>query len=528
MIQAPSRYARIIRVIVPLAALSGLVYLFLITFIPDHYEAASASISSSASSLRSSLTKGGEAVRSGYQEVANKKAALLNIDFLGKTEHDGDDGARAIQRTRAQKEFDIKGGTDDQKRTGYHHHHHHSSKQQIQQKQAGSGEAEDPNGAVDGQAKKVELNTNNIYNEPTAETDEPIYEVEKANGVLVVFTSEEQIQDARQTVRDMEDRFNRGRNYPWVILSALPLTERSKLLTAQLTKGTMTFGTVPRAHYRMPKSIDVGKSMAKDRDLIFAGVNINRTAISERHRWRYLAGFLARHELLDGYEFFWRVDPGLEIFCDIEDDPMLAMKKNGQKFAWSMSTTEHKDGVPSAWTFVDTFKKTHADVLPQHNSEFFLTKETGDEFTTCTFGVQNSIGRVDFFRSPEYLALFDAIENEGLIYYEKFTDAIVATLGISLLLPKSQILHLGGMGWATVSQEWSYCPHSSELNAKCHCNPNPAIKPAHLSCNSFWLGKTKSPRKHERLECDKEGKCVLYIDVTDEPVDQVGKGMDQR
>ncbi|KAG0023996.1 alpha 1,2-mannosyltransferase 2.4.1 [Podila clonocystis] len=360
-----------------------------------------------------------------------------------------------------------------------------------------------------------------------SETEEPVYEVEKANGVLVVFTSEDQIQDARQTVRDMEDRFNRGRNYPWVILSALPLTERSKHLTAQLTKGTMTFGTVPKAHYRLPKSIDVGKSMAKDLDLIFAGVNSNRTAISERHRWRYLSGFLARHELLNGYEFFWRVDPGLEIFCDIEDDPMLEMKKNGQKFAWSMSTTGHKDGVPSAWAFVDTFKKTHADVLPQHNSEFFLAKETGDEFTTCTFGVQNSIGHVDFFRSPEYLAFFDAIEHEGLIYYEKFTDAVVATLGVSLLLPKSQILHLDGMGWATASKEWSYCPHSAELNAKCHCNPNPAIKPAHLSCNSFWLGKTKSPQKHEKLECDEEGKCVLYIDVTNEPVDQVDGGTEQ-
>ncbi|KAG0038267.1 hypothetical protein BGZ82_000637 [Podila clonocystis] len=280
-----------------------------------------------------------------------------------------------------------------------------------------------------------------------SETDEPVYEVEKANGVLVIFTSEDQIQDARQTVRDMEDRFNRGRNYPWVILSALPLTERSKHLTAQLTKGTMTFGTVPKVHYRLPKSIDVGKSMAKDLDLIFAGVNSNRTAISERHRWRYLSGFLARHELLDG--------------------------------------------------------------------------------TTCTFGVQNSIGHVDFFRSPEYLAFFDAIEHEGLIYYEKFTDAIVATLGISLLLPKSQILHLGGMGWATASKEWSYCPHSSELNAKCHCNPNPAIKPAHLSCNSFWLGKTKSPQKHEKLECDEEGKCVLYIDVTNEPVDQADGGTEQ-
>ncbi|KAG0341775.1 alpha 1,2-mannosyltransferase 2.4.1 [Podila horticola] len=455
MIQAPNRYARIIRSIVPFAALSGLVYLFLVTFIPDHYEAASSSISSSASSLRSSLAKGGEVVRSGYREVSNKKAALLNIDFLGKSEHDKDDGASENQGARVQRGFEPKDGHPG---TGHHHHHHHhdSSKQKIQQPQVGSEEMEDPIDTADEQADKVALNTNNIY-DLVAGSDEPIYEVERANGALVVFTSEEQIQDARQTVRDMEDRFNRGRNYPWVILSALPLTERSKLLTAQLTKGTMTFGTVPKAHYRLPKSIDVGKSMAKDRDLIFAGVNMNRTAISERHRWRYLSGFLARHELLDGYEFFWRVDPGLEVFCDIEEDPMLEMKKNGQN-------------------------------------------------TTCTFGVQNSIGRVDFFRSPEYLAFFDAIEHEGLIYYEKFTDAIVTTLGVSLLLPKSQILHLGGMGWATVSNEWSYCPHAPELNARCHCNPNPAIKPAHLSCNSFWLGKTKTLPQVYRCVLDLSGK----------------------
>lgn len=334
MIQAPSRYARVTRVIIPFAALSGLVYLFLVTFIPDRYEAASSSISSSASSLRSSLAKGGDAVRSGYREVSNKKAALLNIDFLGTTEYDGDDGARDIQRVGAQKGSDPKDSMDGHKRTGHHHHHHHhqkSSKQQIGQRQARYG-SEELNDTADEQADRVSVNINNINNAPMAETDEPIYEVEKANGVLVVFTSEEQIQDARQTVRDMEDRFNRGRNYPWVILSALPLTERSKILMAQLTKGTMAFGTVPKAHYRLPRDIDVSKSMARDRDLIFAGVNTKKTEISVRHRWRYLSGFLARHELLDGYEFFWRVDPALEIFCDIEDDPMLEMKKNGQKF----------------------------------------------------------------------------------------------------------------------------------------------------------------------------------------------------
>lgn len=35
---------------------------------------------------------------------------------------------------------------------------------------------------------------------------------------------------------------------------------------------------------------------------------------------------MARHELLDPYEFFWRIDHGVEIHCDMDNDPMMVMK----------------------------------------------------------------------------------------------------------------------------------------------------------------------------------------------------------
>ncbi|KAF9430552.1 Anaphase-promoting complex subunit 2 [Podila epigama] len=421
MIQAPSRYARVIRIVVPVAALCGLAYLFLETFLPNQYEAASLSISASASSLRSSLSKGGESVMDGYREISRKKEALMKLDILGTTEQDGNDGARTEGH-----------------RPHLHYHHHHHHKQQQQQQQHEQKPFQDTNQNDDEDTKietsivkgESELDSTLGDTDSDQDDDEPIYEVEKANGAFVMFTSEDQIQSSRQTIREMEDRFNRGRNYPWIILSVLPLTERSKSLTAQLTKGNMTFATVPRQHHRLPKGIDVGTYMAQDRELIFKGVNNKRTAVAVRNDWRYLSGFLAQHPLLDPFEFFWRVDPGLEIYCDIQDDPMLEMKKNQQTFGFSLSTTENGLGVPSAWKFVKEFKKTHSHILPTENSDFFLTRESGDEYTTCTFGVQNSIARVDFFRSPQYLEFIDAVDEQGLFYYEKFTDAIVITLAL--------------------------------------------------------------------------------------------------
>jgi alpha 1,2-mannosyltransferase len=128
----------------------------------------------------------------------------------------------------------------------------------------------------------------------------------------------------------MEDRFNRDRNYPWVILSPFQLTNRSQNLMMPLSKGNMKFGAVPHEQWRFPKWIDAAK--VRNNDFSKMRLGLNQTSLIMRHRWRYMSGFLAEHELLNPYEYFWRVDPGLKIYCNIENDPMLALKSSGQKF----------------------------------------------------------------------------------------------------------------------------------------------------------------------------------------------------
>ncbi|KAF9145016.1 hypothetical protein BGX30_010675 [Mortierella sp. GBA39] len=403
--------------------------------------------------------------------------------------------------------------------------------------------------------------------------DEPVYKVVKANGVLVmVITSDEEVQEARETIRHIEDRFNRGRHYPWVILSPQPLSDRTQILLQHIPSASrltttnhgnseedveegeedggtaaaaaITFGLIPREQWKFPRWIEALK--VRNGDFSRLKLGLNATSVAVRQRRRYMSGFLAQHELLDGYEFFWRVDPGLIVFCDLDDDPMLAMKHAGQKFAWSVSAAVNEAGTPGAWSIIQKFKETYPDHIPQPNDESFITRESLAEFSACSYNVQNSIGSIEFFRSPEYTDYFNMIDKEGPIYYERWEDDTIITIGLSLLLPRSDIRFLKELGWGysnggassgtgigvvplkgaaataaamgasskeSATSQILYCPRNPEQNKVCHCDRNWKAPRSHLSCTSFWMGLTTSPRRLQRRVCTPDGSCKVFVNI---------------
>ncbi|KAG0316260.1 alpha 1,2-mannosyltransferase 2.4.1 [Dissophora globulifera] len=276
--------------------------------------------------------------------------------------------------------------------------------------------------------------------------DQSYNESEKANGVLVMIIYSHQLQSARETIRQIQDRFNRNHRYPWLILSPLPLSPRSQRHIQDLTKeSTMTFGTIPHEQWRLPTWIEAGR--VRNGDYAKMKYGMNKTSLAVRHKWRYASGFLAQHPLLDSYEIFWRIDPGVDIYCDLEEDPMLALAKSGKKFGWSLSSTANEAGIPDAWSIIQKFRTEFPQLIPEVNDETFLTKGSGDAFSGCTYGVQNSIARLDFLRSPAYLSYFTFIDQDGPIYYHKWDDATVITIGLSLLAPRTDQLFLTQLGW---------------------------------------------------------------------------------
>lgn len=45
---------------------------------------------------------------------------------------------------------------------------------------------------------------------------------------------------------------------------------------------------------------------------------------------RFQSGFFFRHPLTMDLEYYWRVEPGIKLYCDIDYDPFLFMQMNNK------------------------------------------------------------------------------------------------------------------------------------------------------------------------------------------------------
>ncbi|KAF9981617.1 alpha 1,2-mannosyltransferase 2.4.1, partial [Modicella reniformis] len=330
MIQAPSRYTRVVRAIAMLAAFCGLGYFFLVTIVPDHFGPNKEDALETASV--NSLPRIPDPVRSlkpvlmeGLQSEEDEERSGHEYERTGSSQKGNQGGISTLSIDCSlwmQEQIQVGGSTGNQ------HHHHHQQEQKHEGLTASEYEGDHEEAMLFHEGHNSH-DLSHIIN-PAAREQATCHQIGRANGVLVMLVHEDHLQEARETIRQVEDRFNRDRDYSWVVLSPIPLTNRSQTLVRHLSKRIIAFGTIPHDQWRLPTWVQAAKVRSADYAKMRLGMN--ETSLMTRHRWRYMSGFLARHELLDPYEFFWRVDPGVEIFCDIHDDPMVIMKSSGQNF----------------------------------------------------------------------------------------------------------------------------------------------------------------------------------------------------
>ena len=91
--------------------------------------------------------------------------------------------------------------------------------------------------------------------------DDEVWEHLPVKGVLYMFLCNDDLQQARSTIRSIEDRFNRNVGYPWVILSNQYLSPSfKKYLTKVVTKGRIFFGRVDRETWNYPNWISTSQA----------------------------------------------------------------------------------------------------------------------------------------------------------------------------------------------------------------------------------------------------------------------------
>ena len=205
----------------------------------------------------------------------------------------------------------------------------------------------------------------------------------RENATFVVLSRNSDVYGLARSIRSVEDRFNRRHGYDWIFLNDVPFNEEFINVTSSLVSGKAKYGLIPQEHWSYPAWIDQDKA-----------AEIRRQAAKEykygdsesyRHMCRYFSGFFFQHKLLQSYDYYWRVEPDIELWCDINFDPFRIMRTNKKKISFVITLVEIPGTITTLWQTVKEFFKSHPQYLSKVSSKDFLSSDGGKTYSGCHF-----------------------------------------------------------------------------------------------------------------------------------------------
>ncbi|KAI2613801.1 glycosyltransferase family 15 protein [Hypoxylon fragiforme] len=292
----------------------------------------------------------------------------------------------------------------------------------------------------------------------------------RMNATFVSLARNSDVWEIARSIRQVEDRFNRRFNYDWVFLNDKPFDATFKKVTSSLVSGTTHYGEIPHEHWSFPDHIDQDKARKVREDMAQRKI-IYGDSVSYRHMCRFESGFFFRQPLMQNYEWYWRVEPSIELFCDIHYDPFRFMAENKKKYSFVLSLYEYGETIPTLWDSVKKFIKNYPEHVVEGNSMGFLSDDGGDSYNNCHFWSNFEVGNLNWLRSKPYVDFFESLDNDGGFFYERWGDAPVHSIAAGLLLKKEEIHFFNDIAYYHVP--FTHCPtgEKTRLDLRCHCNP---------------------------------------------------------
>ncbi|KAJ1986428.1 hypothetical protein H4R33_003363 [Dimargaris cristalligena] len=334
-------------------------------------------------------------------------------------------------------------------------------------------------GGGDSEAPEYDWSSFTPYNPPP-------YTARRAKACFVILVRNDDLHSMRATLRQLEDRFNHKYNYPYVFLNNEEFTDHFKELTTSITSGNTSYGLIPKEHWSFPSWISEQKAAdtrVKMKDIIYG------SSESYRHMCRFESGFFFRHPLMDEYEYYWRVEPDVNFFCDLQYDPFLMMQERQLKYGFTISLFEYRDTIPTLWETTKRFMEQRPELIAENNLMGWVNGTDGD-YNLCHFWSNFEIASLSWLRSKQYMEYFDYLDKAGGFFYERWGDAPVHSLAVAMFLKKEEVHWFEDVGY--YHGPFYNCPNSKALNKFCHCNPKDSLHLSEHSCTNQFLALPNS------------------------------------
>ena len=301
---------------------------------------------------------------------------------------------------------------------------------------------------------------------------------ERANAAFVVLARNKELDGVVESIKSVERHFNRWFHYPYVFLNDGEFNSTFKETVMNYTSSSVEFGKIGEDHWGYPdwadpNVADEGIAQQGDQAIMYGGMK------SYHMMCRFYSGFFYRHELLQKYDWYWRVEPEIKYFCDITYDPFMAMQRANKTYGFTIAVKELKETVPNIFRYASGYKRMKnltsqglwemfvepkegynqdgtpkkgkippadlpkddpkyasekrkplpEDVLstePGHGSIPEVDPEAmeGEVYNMCHFWSNFEIARLDFFRSKEYEDFFEMMDRSGGFWMERVSSTV--------------------------------------------------------------------------------------------------------
>ncbi|KAF2455634.1 glycosyltransferase family 15 protein [Lineolata rhizophorae] len=313
--------------------------------------------------------------------------------------------------------------------------------------------------------------------DPTGEPPEPLRRVEGDNyapdnpnsdriaATILSLVRNEELKDILQSMRDLERTWNRKFNYPWTFINDVPFTDEFKEKTRAETKAEVRFELVPKEHWDVPSWInddifDESVKVLEEQDVQYMA----KKSYHQMCRWN--SGLFYKHPALKDVRYYWRVEPKVHFFCDIDYDVFRYMHDHNKTYGFTINLYDSPQSVTSLWPETIKFLADHNQYIHPNNAMDWLKDSTrrpdlnklAHGYSTCHFWSNFEVGDMEFWRGQAYEEYFNHLDRAGGFFYERWGDAPVHSIALGLFEDQSKIHWFRDIGYQHIP--FFNCPNS--------------------------------------------------------------------
>ncbi|KAK5106361.1 putative mannosyltransferase ktr4 [Lithohypha guttulata] len=295
----------------------------------------------------------------------------------------------------------------------------------------------------------------------------------RLNATLLVLVRNEELNDLIPSMRELEATWNHKFNYPWTFFNDVPFTEEFKRKTTAATKAKTNYHVIPDEHWNMPEWISNDLYEESAKILNENGVQYSGK-ISYNKMCRWNSGLFYKHPALQDVQYYWRVEPKVKFFCDVDYDVFRYMQDHNKTYGFNINLFDAPDSIPSLWPETIKFLAAHPEHLAKNNAMAWLVDNErrpdvnlkAHGYSTCHFWTNFEIADMSFWRSQAYEDYFNHLDRAGGFFYERWGDAPVHAIALGLFLDSSRIHWFKDIGYNHVP--FFNCPNSPKCRG---CTP---------------------------------------------------------